>query len=75
MSITKKDSSARCAVAAGSVSGKRAASELKHLLFPFCVRVCSAVEYFGVCECEAICPQKFNLFDGTPKTQNSRSPP
>lgn len=58
-------------VATSSVSGKRAASELTHLFFPACARACSAVEYFGVCECEAICPQKFNLFDGTPKKQNA----
>jgi len=58
-------------VAACSVSGKRAASELKHLLFPACSRYCSTMEYLGCGECEAVCPQKFDR-DGTPKTQNDQ---
>jgi hypothetical protein len=35
--------------------------------FPECARGCACVEYFGVSECEAICPHKFNLKTGDAK--------
>ena len=40
----------------------------EELPFPECSDGCVCVEYFGVCECEAICPWKFNE-DGTPKKE------
>ena len=42
------------------------AYELKHIIFPNCGSSCEAVKYFGVCECESICPWKFSK-DGEPK--------
>lgn len=35
------------------------ANELKNISFPCCYLICQAGQYFGVCECEAICPHKF----------------
>ena len=37
--------------------------ELKDVEFPDCSKECSTVEYFGVCECEACCPHKFDKDD------------
>jgi len=28
--------------------------------FPECTTNCKCIEYFGVCECESICPWKFD---------------
>ena len=28
--------------------------------FPDCAKDCGCIEYFGVCECESICPEKFD---------------
>lgn len=39
---------------------KVSAAELWHVAFPHCSRRCSAVEEFGVCECDCICPHKFD---------------
>jgi hypothetical protein len=36
------------------------ASELRHVAFPFCARRCRSIDIFGVCECEAQCPHKFD---------------
>ena len=36
------------------------ASELKMIPFPECAKTCSAVKHFGVCECEGLCPWKFD---------------
>ena len=33
--------------------------------FPECSVDCKYIEYFGVCECESICPEKFDK-DGNP---------
>ena len=38
--------------------------------FPECSIGCTAVEYFGVCECESICPWKFDK-NGNPKPSKS----
>jgi len=35
------------------------------LTFPECAKKCTAIRYFGVCECESICPWKFDN-DGNP---------
>jgi hypothetical protein len=32
----------------------------KDISFPDCSTGCLCVEYFGVCECESICPHKFD---------------
>ena len=32
--------------------------------FPACSSGCPCIEYFGVCECESICPHKFDLKTG-----------
>jgi hypothetical protein len=37
------------------------------LPFPECASGCDCVTYFGVCECEAVCPHKFNLKTGEEK--------
>jgi len=37
----------------------------RYLPFPECAKGCPSVEYFGVCECESICPWKFDK-DGNP---------
>ena len=36
------------------------AKELINISFPECSKQCAAVDYFGVCECESVCPQKFD---------------
>lgn len=36
------------------------ASEFKNIAFPMCSKHCAAVAYFGVCECESVCPHKFD---------------
>ena len=44
--------------------------------FPECASGCELLEYFGVCECEAFCPNKFDP-NGDPLTkeeiQNEKS--
>lgn len=35
------------------------AKSLSDVKFPDCAEKCAAVKYFGVCECESICPHKF----------------
>lgn len=42
------------------------AKELFSLSYPKCAKNCLAFEYFGCCECEAICPHKFDK-NGKPK--------
>jgi hypothetical protein len=37
------------------------ASQLTNLAFPNCAHNCAAVEHLGVCECDSICPFKFNF--------------
>lgn len=32
-------------------------------LFPECYNTCKPVKFFGVCECESICPDKFKGVD------------
>jgi len=34
---------------------------LKTIPFPECSKNCASIEYFGVCECESICPWKFDI--------------
>jgi len=41
------------------------AHEFKTVSFPECAKDCAAVEYLGVCECESVCPWKFDK-DGNP---------
>lgn len=38
---------------------KKPAMDLKKIPFPQCAKSCKALSYFGVCECENICPFKF----------------
>jgi hypothetical protein len=38
---------------------KQPAKNLKKIAFPKCATYCKALDYFGVCECESICPEKF----------------
>jgi len=38
----------------------KAADKLKQIPFPDCAKHCKAMECFGVCECENICPFKFD---------------
>jgi hypothetical protein len=33
--------------------------------FPMCARRCAPLQHFGVCECEALCPHKFDS-EGNP---------
>jgi len=40
--------------------------------FPECTTNCKCVKYFGVCECESICPWKFDQ-DGNPKMINKKN--
>jgi hypothetical protein len=46
------------------------AKEKYHVEFPECASGCPCVEYFGVCECESICPHKFDLKTGAAKKLN-----
>lgn len=39
--------------------------ELADTPFPDCGTDCPMLDYFGVCECEAVCPYKFDQ-DGEP---------
>jgi len=32
----------------------------ENIPFPECSNICNVVKYFGVCECESICPAKFD---------------
>jgi hypothetical protein len=36
------------------------AYNLKNIPFPACAHNCEALKHFGVCECESICPWKFD---------------
>lgn len=42
------------------LDGMIPAKELINISFPECSKQCAAVDYFGVCECESVCPQKFD---------------
>lgn len=42
----------------GLLAGMIPAKELINISFPECSAQCAAVDYFGVCECESVCPQK-----------------
>ena len=46
------------------------AKEKHNVEFPACASGCPCVEYFGVCECESICPHKFDLKTGAAKKLN-----
>jgi len=48
-------------------------SELKDIDFPACYKDCWAGHHFGVCECEAFCPHKFDK-DGNPVAQQLTRP-
>ena len=39
--------------------------KLDELEFPECVEDCDLIDYFGTCECESFCPNKFDK-NGSP---------
>jgi hypothetical protein len=41
--------------------------DLVNIPFPCCGDKCWSVAYFGVCECESMCPHKFDLKTGHAK--------
>ena len=45
--------------------------KLKDIPFPDCYSKCAVGQYFGVCECEGCCPNKFDQ-DGNPIDPNQK---
>jgi len=45
--------------------------ELRGVPFPKCHKKCKSTEFFGVCECEVFCPEKFTKFDEHPNHENT----